>query len=94
MITALRGGYFFFFAACITVMGCMVYLFLPETKGRTLERMDEIFGTAYGDLVDLEISDYRREVRKERGEVSGVGKAGDDEILPVEENGEGTREVA
>lgn len=61
MISALHGGFFFFFAACITVMGVLVFFLVPETKGRTLERMDEVFGTAYGDLGHLELRDYRRE---------------------------------
>jgi hypothetical protein len=69
MLSALHGGFFFFFATCITIMGILVFFLVPETKGRTLERMDEIFGTAYGDLVNIELRDYRRE----RGLVSGAG---------------------
>ncbi|KAK0107892.1 hypothetical protein ONS96_003679 [Cadophora gregata f. sp. sojae] len=56
MLTNLRGGFFYFFASCITIMGLFVFFLVPETKGRTLEGMDEIFGSAYGDVdsgVDL-----------------------------------------
>ncbi|PQE03237.1 Quinate permease protein [Rutstroemia sp. NJR-2017a BBW] len=35
MLSSLKGGFFFFFAACITLMGIGVYFFVPETKGRT-----------------------------------------------------------
>lgn len=55
MISNLKGGFFFFFASCITIMGVCVYFFLPETKGRSLESMDEIFGTAYGDETGVEL---------------------------------------
>ncbi|KAL1924892.1 uncharacterized protein VTP21DRAFT_4546 [Calcarisporiella thermophila] len=37
------------FAICCAAMGLFVYLFLPETKGKSLEEMDLIFG---GDLKD------------------------------------------
>ncbi|KAK0103703.1 hypothetical protein ONS95_005710 [Cadophora gregata] len=56
MLTNLRGGFFYLFASCITIMGLFVFFLVPETKGRTLEGMDEIFGSAYGDVdsgVDL-----------------------------------------
>jgi hypothetical protein len=62
MISNLKGGFFFFFAACLIIMGVLVFFLVPETKGRTLERMDEIFGTAYGDLHELELSAYRRDL--------------------------------
>ena len=42
---------------------------VPETKGRTLESMDEVFGTAYGDLVEVELGALRRELRA--GKVGG-----------------------
>jgi hypothetical protein len=43
-INATQFGAFIFFGA-ITVVGCLwVYFFVPETKGRTLEEMDELFG--------------------------------------------------
>lgn len=71
MLSNLHGGFFFFFAACLVVMGTLVFFLVPETKGRTLERMDEIFGTAYGDLVEVELGDYRRERR-----MAGLGKGG------------------
>ena len=49
-------------------MGVLVFFLVPETKGRTLERMDEIFGTAYGDLHELELSAYRRDLELGPGE--------------------------
>lgn len=33
-----------FFAASMVVIIFWVYFFIPETKGRTLESMDELFG--------------------------------------------------
>jgi hypothetical protein len=52
-IAASNFGTFIFFG-CITVVGAIwVYFFVPETKGRTLEEMDELFGEvgfAHADL--------------------------------------------
>lgn len=41
------GGFFFLWASCMVIMCVSVWLFVPETKGRPLEKMDEIFGTPY-----------------------------------------------
>ncbi|KAG6038356.1 hypothetical protein E4U41_004270 [Claviceps citrina] len=37
-------GMFFMFGSFDCLMGVFVYLFVPETKGLSLERMDELFG--------------------------------------------------
>lgn len=71
MLTSLKGGFFFFFAACIVCMGVAVWLFVPETKGRTLEEMDGVFGSAYGGEVEGELREFRRE--RERGGLVVVG---------------------
>lgn len=42
MIAKISYGTFFFYGACCVVMGAIVLFFLPETKGRTLEEMDEV----------------------------------------------------
>ncbi|QRW13631.1 Sugar (and other) transporter [Ceratobasidium sp. AG-Ba] len=44
MITSLGYGTYFFFASLMIVFGAWAYFFIPETKGKTLEDMDEIFG--------------------------------------------------
>lgn len=44
MISNIGGGTYMFFAACMVVIIGWVYFFVPETKGRTLESMDELFG--------------------------------------------------
>ncbi|QRV85056.1 Sugar (and other) transporter [Ceratobasidium sp. AG-Ba] len=41
---ALGYGTYFFFASLMIVFGAWAYFFIPETKGKTLEDMDEIFG--------------------------------------------------
>lgn len=40
-----------FFAASMVVIVFWVYFFIPETKGRTLESMDELFGVDRGATV-------------------------------------------
>lgn len=42
MIADISYGTFFFYGACCLTMGLVVYVFLPETKGRSLEEMDQV----------------------------------------------------
>ena len=37
-------GMFFMFASFDVIMGVFVWFFIPETKGLSLEQMDELFG--------------------------------------------------
>ncbi|KAH7397621.1 general substrate transporter [Cadophora sp. MPI-SDFR-AT-0126] len=86
MLTNLHGGFFFFFASCITLMGLFVFFLVPETKGRTLEGMDEVFGSAYGeavgDAVDLGASNRgeadAKQFRKREGPVQRKEGTGDE----------------
>ncbi|KAL4955460.1 general substrate transporter [Aspergillus filifer] len=60
-ITTSQFGAFIFFGA-ITVIGVLwVFFFVPETKGRTLEEMDEVFGE-----VGFAREDLERKARIER----------------------------
>ena len=43
MLSSIKGGTFFFFAGCTIVMFVWVGIYVPETKGKTLERMGEAF---------------------------------------------------
>jgi hypothetical protein len=44
MLTNAQKGMFFMFGSFDILMGLFVYFFVPETKGLSLERMDELFG--------------------------------------------------
>lgn len=35
-------GTYFFFGACAVLMGAFTYLFVPETRGRSLEEMEKV----------------------------------------------------
>lgn len=90
MLSSLKGGFFFFFASCMVVMGLLVLWLVPETKGRSLEGMDEVFGSAYGvvDAVGLELRSFRRErgleTKEADGELRAVkGEVDDREVRPV-----------
>jgi MFS transporter, SP family, sugar:H+ symporter len=43
MLANITYGTYFLFGSFAVVMGIFVYFFLPETRGRSLEQMDEIF---------------------------------------------------
>lgn len=45
---------FFLFGSFNFIMGVFVYFFVPETKGVSLERMDELFGA---DSVSHKVAD-------------------------------------
>lgn len=40
-------GTYFFFASLMIIFGAWAYFFIPETKGKTLEDMDQIFGVPH-----------------------------------------------
>ncbi|KAJ5198570.1 uncharacterized protein N7498_007687 [Penicillium cinerascens] len=61
----------FIFFGCITVIGILYVIFMvPETKGRTLEEMDELFGTAGVAAADAE---RKHRIESELGLLELVG---------------------
>lgn len=44
MLVRITYGTFIFFGACCAIMGVCVFFFFPETKGKSLEEMEFIFG--------------------------------------------------
>jgi len=60
-IAASQYGAFIFFGAMTTIGVIWVHFFVPETKGRTLEEMDELFGE-----VGFAAADHDRKARIER----------------------------
>lgn len=44
MITSLGYGTYFFFATLMVLMGFWAWYFVPETKGKSLEEMEALFG--------------------------------------------------
>ncbi|OZJ02251.1 hypothetical protein BZG36_05032 [Bifiguratus adelaidae] len=60
--------YFYVFMACNVVAGSCFLLFFPETKGRTLEQMDELFGdqTVSVALEEPKIADEEKYVGVDR----------------------------
>ncbi|RCH88311.1 hypothetical protein CU098_004910 [Rhizopus stolonifer] len=45
MITNITYGTYFFFGAMAVIMGVFAYVFLPETRGRSLEDINELFAS-------------------------------------------------
>lgn len=73
-ITASQYGAFIFFGAITTIGVFYVWLFVPETKGRTLEEMDELFGST-----GMAAADEERKLRIEReiGLLALIGEEGE-----------------
>lgn len=80
MITGLSYGTYFVFAAILMCMGIWAFVFVPETKGITLEEMDALFARPMHKVVwaqitgrkfDLAASDSRRK-SLEKGDVKHV----------------------
>lgn len=63
-------------------MGLFVFFLVPETKGRTLEGMDEVFGSAYGELVGgvVEFRRFQRERGVDLGRVKGRDAGADGDV--------------
>lgn len=62
----------FIFFGCITAIGVLyVWFFVPETKGRTLEEMDELFGS-HGMAVEDEAR--KRQIEREIGLLALIGE--------------------
>jgi hypothetical protein len=54
-IAATNFGTFIFFGSITAVGAVWVYFFVPETKGLSLEEMDEVFGTTEFATADLSL---------------------------------------
>ena len=67
-----RQGMFFMFGSFDIIMGFFVYFFVPETKGISLEKMDELFVvTETAKKLDEEAdADHPVSVRAERADKS------------------------
>jgi hypothetical protein len=67
----------FIFFGCVTVVGIVYVTFMvPETKGRTLEEMDELFGTSGMAAADAE---RKHRIESEIGLLELVGVESPDE---------------
>lgn len=82
----------FIFFGCITTIGALyVYFFVPETKGRTLEEMDELFGATGMATEDAKL---KERIEREIGLLAllGEGDQGSDDE-ENEKRGTSTKEV-
>ncbi|PQE09093.1 High-affinity glucose transporter protein [Rutstroemia sp. NJR-2017a BVV2] len=61
-LTKIGWRYYFFFIACNLVSAVAVYLFLPETSGKSLEEISEVFGDAFVTIhMDEQLKDGAKE---------------------------------
>lgn len=67
----------FIFFGCVTVIAVIyVWFFVPETKGRTLEEMDELFG-ATG--IAAEDAKLKERIEREIGLLALLGEGGSEQ---------------
>jgi sugar porter (SP) family MFS transporter len=68
MLTTITWGTYIFFGCCCAVMAICVFLFYPETKGRSLEEMDLVFAGSVLAYKDVKAADlkYREDVLREK----------------------------
>jgi hypothetical protein len=66
MISNIGYGTYLFFGSCTILMTVWAFFCVPETKGRTLESMDQLFGatnTSYeNELTEDEINDKTKTI--------------------------------
>ncbi|RSH92685.1 hypothetical protein EHS25_008130 [Saitozyma podzolica] len=72
MIQGARYGTFIFFGSFATLAGVWTWFFVPETKGRTLEQMDEVF---HGHVAHEELAAKRQIMEIVCGEALQRGSA-------------------
>lgn len=59
MLTTITWGTYIFFGCCCMVMATCVFLFYPETKGRSLEEMDLVFSGRILTFRDVKNADLK-----------------------------------
>ncbi|KAI8637655.1 general substrate transporter [Parasitella parasitica] len=70
MLTTITWGTYIFFGCCCLVMATCVFLFYPETKGRSLEEMDVVFSgrvLTFRDVKDADLK-FRNQQKNEKTE--------------------------
>lgn len=98
MVTSLGWKLFITFATINIFGGCVFILFLPETKGRSLEEMDIIFGAVSREKREADVARAERDLEgiegtgrdMEHGGASSshasVGEKGDPESAHIEKS--------
>jgi MFS family permease len=73
MLESISWGMYVFFAGWLAAGMVFVYFFVPETKGKTLEEMDQVFGYVADFILDMVILLTCAQVKIEH---RGLGRAG------------------
>jgi len=74
MISNIGYGTYLFFGSCTILMTIWAYFFVPETKGRTLESMDLLFGATTVSYADELTEDEVQEKTEAIGQTENVEK--------------------
>ncbi|KPI36135.1 Quinate permease [Cyphellophora attinorum] len=76
MITSLGYGTYMFFGALMLLMGVWAFFFVPETKGKTLEQMETLFGAPSAESEAEKVVDDEKPVGMVHVENQAAEKSG------------------
>jgi hypothetical protein len=76
MITSLGYGTYMFFGALMLLMGAWAFFFVPETKGKTLEQMETLFGAPSAESEAEKVVDDEKPVGMVHVENQAAEKSG------------------
>lgn len=62
MLSAITWGTYIFFAVWTILGGLFIYFLVPETKGKTLEEMDQVFGSHTSGQEREDLAEVQRRV--------------------------------
>jgi hypothetical protein len=62
MLSAITWGTYIFFAVWTILGGLFIYFLVPETKGKTLEEMDQVFGSHTSSQEREDLAEVQRRV--------------------------------
>lgn len=86
MVTSLGWKLFMTFATINILGGCTFIFFLPETKGKSLEEMDIIFGAVSAEKREGDIVRAQRDMEvMEREEIEGIPASGSSRVNSMNE---------
>ncbi|KAG1123001.1 hypothetical protein G6F42_010953 [Rhizopus arrhizus] len=80
MLTTITWGTYIFFGCCCMVMATCVFLFYPETKGRSLEEMDVVFSGRILTFRDVKEADLKYKAQQQSGKTESYDDVKEEQV--------------